>query len=449
MSRIDIGEVHAFLYQLKRVNETGKKEIQAIKTVVTDYVDEASLKGKAIDASKRYYQATYFSLCDALVEAMDESEERLTQYIRDFQEEVDSSLDTKIDADGLYELGKMIDRIEGKKEALAQQMNSGSEGTMQNYRSQLATAYKEEDILEKYISFEQGHGNFFDTLTDLVQSVLRMVNELGSNIQFNSQTGTYDMSKLDIQSLERMRQALDKARGNEATFNFDDYQITLNGTTHLLWKNGKVDAEATAAYNEAKLNGKLPKEANAATQEAELLKGILASLKNKKDPITGADISSVQVLSILSGLAFSYRAGRYRGKKLRIPNPDKKKKKKKARGDSKTAKNALPNLENATISPKKLTEYALNPEHPIGGNKAKVFESTLGYNKSNADDLLKQVYDKLPESEAVLGNLDVYGQRYTVDMSITGPNGKAKTVRTGWIIKPNSTSPELTTIYVK
>ncbi|MBC1996671.1 hypothetical protein HCJ19_14255, partial [Listeria seeligeri] len=260
MSRIDIGEVHAFLYQLKSVNETGKKEIQAIKTVVTDYVDDASLKGKAVDASKRYYQATYFSLCDALVEAMDESEERLTQYIRDFQEEVDSSLDTKIDADGLYELGKMIDRIEGKKEALAQQMNSGSEGTMQNYRSQLATAYKEEDILEKYLSFEQGHGNFFDTLTDLVQSVLRMLNELGSNIQFNSQTGTYDMSKLDIQSLERMRQALDKAKGNEATFNFDDYQITLNGTTHLLWKNGKVDAEATKAYNEAKLNGKLPKE---------------------------------------------------------------------------------------------------------------------------------------------------------------------------------------------
>ncbi|WP_250209937.1 EndoU domain-containing protein, partial [Listeria seeligeri] len=110
---------------------------------------------------------------------------------------------------------------------------------------------------------------------------------------------------------------------------FDDYQITLNGTTHLLWKNGKVDAEATKAYNEAKLNGKLPKEENAATQDAELLISILESLKNKKDPITGADISSVQVLSILSGLAFSYRAGRYRGKKLRIPNPDKKKKKNK------------------------------------------------------------------------------------------------------------------------
>ncbi|WP_271006143.1 T7SS effector LXG polymorphic toxin [Listeria seeligeri] len=343
MSRIDIGEVHAFLYQLKRVNETGKKEIRAIKTVVTDYVDEASLKGKAIDASKRYYQATYFSLCDALIEAMDESEERLAQYIRDFQEEVDSSLDTKIDADGLYELGKMIDRIEGKKEALAQQMNSGSEGTMQNYRSQLAAAYKEEDILEKYISFEQGHGNFFDTLTDLVQSVLRMVNELGSNIQFNSQTGTYDMSKLDIQSLERMRQALDKVKGNEATFNFDDYQITLNGTTHLLWKNGKVDAEATEAYNEAKLNGKLPKEGNAATQEAELLKGILASLKNKKDPITGQSISKAQSFGILTTIIFSYTTKRYLGKKLRIPNPDKGKNKGK---DKEIFKNGRLNIKN-------------------------------------------------------------------------------------------------------
>ncbi|WP_270997511.1 T7SS effector LXG polymorphic toxin, partial [Listeria seeligeri] len=141
---------------------------------------------------------------------------------------------TKIDADGLYELGKMIDRIEGKKEALAQQMNSGSEGTMQNYRSELATAYKKEDMLEKYISFEQGHGNFFDTLTDLVQSVLRMVNELGSNIQFNSQTGTYDMSKLDIQSLERMHQALKKAKDNEVTINFDDYQKTYQGNTWIL-----------------------------------------------------------------------------------------------------------------------------------------------------------------------------------------------------------------------
>lgn len=112
-------------------------------------------------------------------------------------------------------------------------------------------------------------------------------------------------------------------------------------------------------------------------------------------------------------------------------------------------KNLLPNVEKATIDPRKLTEYALNPEHVVGGNKARVFESALGYNKSNAEVLLKQVQAKLPQSEAVLGKLDQYGQRYTVDMQILGANGQTATVRTGWIIRPGSSVPEMTTIFVK
>lgn len=108
------------------------------------------------------------------------------------------------------------------------------------------------------------------------------------------------------------------------------------------------------------------------------------------------------------------------------------------------AKNPLPNMESAKVDPRKLTDYALNPEHPVGGNKTKVFESALGYNKSNADALMKQVQEKLPQSEAVLGKADQYGQRYTVDMQITGPNGNTATVRTGWMLKPGSTTPEMT-----
>ena len=113
------------------------------------------------------------------------------------------------------------------------------------------------------------------------------------------------------------------------------------------------------------------------------------------------------------------------------------------------AKNPLPNFNNAKIDPKKLTDYALNPEHTVGGNKAIVFENVLGYNKSNAYALIKQVYGKLHQSETVMGKLDQYGQRYTVDMSITGANSSTATVRTGRILKPGSTTPELTTIYVK
>ena len=61
---------------------------------------------------------------------------------------------------------------------------------------------------------------------------------------------------------------------------------------------------------------------------------------------------------------------------------------------------------------------------------------------------MKQICKKLPNSEAVLGTADVYGQRYTVDIPITGPNGNTVNIRTAWIIRPGSDIAELITLYV-
>ncbi|MBL0319197.1 MAG: hemagglutinin repeat-containing protein [Alphaproteobacteria bacterium] len=113
------------------------------------------------------------------------------------------------------------------------------------------------------------------------------------------------------------------------------------------------------------------------------------------------------------------------------------------------AKDVLVNADNAVIDKNKITGYALNPEHPVGGNKATVFESALGYNQSNADNLILQVKEGVKNYPATLGNADEFGQRFTVDMPITGPNGKTATVRTGWIYDTGSNIPRLTTIFVK
>ncbi|ECB9717586.1 transposase [Listeria monocytogenes] len=320
MSRIDIGEIQTFAHQLHTANEAGRKSIKDIKKAVKNYTEDGSLKGKAIDASKNYYQMTYFPLCDAIIEAMNESEERLAQYIADFHAQVDGSADAKIDADGLYELGKMIDRIEAKKEALVQRMNTGTEGQMQSYRSQLSIAYKQENILEKYLAFEQSHGGFFDNLTDLVRGIQQTIHELQSNIQFNSKTGTYDMSKLNFTTVTRMQNALGKAlKNNEKTFNFDEYQKTYRGQMWVLMKNGIVDVEATNAYNAAVLNGELPHKSNEAQEEAELLQAIIQSVKEGIDPVTGQEISKAQGFGIISGFIFYYTAGGYKGKKIKIP----------------------------------------------------------------------------------------------------------------------------------
>lgn len=320
MSRIDIGEIQTFAHQLHTANEAGRKSIKDIKKAVKNYTEDGSLKGKAVDASKNYYQMTYSPLCDAIIEAMNESEERLAQYIADFHAQVDGSADARIDADGLYELGKMIDRIEAKKEALAQRMNIGTEGQMQSYRSQLSIAYKQENILEKYLAFEQSHGSFFDNLTDLVRGIQQTIRELQSNIQFNSKTGTYDMSKLNFTTVTRMQNALGKAlKNNETTFNFDEYQKTYRGQMWVLMKNGIVDIEATNAYNAAVLNGGLPHESNEAQEEAELLQAVIQSVKEGIDPVTGQEISKAQGFGIISGLIFRYTAGGYKGKKFKIP----------------------------------------------------------------------------------------------------------------------------------
>ncbi|WP_187986554.1 T7SS effector LXG polymorphic toxin [Listeria marthii] len=319
MSRIDIGEIRDFAFQLRAANQTGRKIIQGVKTTVTNYIEDGSLKGKAVEASKNYYQMTYIPLCDTITEAMNESEERLKRYIQDFHDQVDPSPNAKIDADGLYELGQMIDRIESKKEALYQRMNSSTEGEMQIYRSQLVTAYKQENILEKYLAFEQSHGAFFDHLTDLVQGIQQTVRELQSNIQFNSQTGGYDLSKLNFATVSRMRKTLGKASATDTTiYDFAAYSKLKQGGMWILSKDGQVDIKATEAYNTASFNGELPKESNQAMEEGELLKATLESLKQNKDPITGQEISKAQSFGILTSLVFGYTTKKYRGKKLSI-----------------------------------------------------------------------------------------------------------------------------------
>jgi filamentous hemagglutinin len=110
---------------------------------------------------------------------------------------------------------------------------------------------------------------------------------------------------------------------------------------------------------------------------------------------------------------------------------------------------AIPNAGKALIDPNKLNSYALNLQHPVGGDKARVFQSALGFNQSNATQLLGKIQQGVLTNPAVMGKVDQFGQRFTVDMPITGPNGNTAAVRTGWIIDPGSATPRLVTAYVK
>jgi hypothetical protein len=109
---------------------------------------------------------------------------------------------------------------------------------------------------------------------------------------------------------------------------------------------------------------------------------------------------------------------------------------------------ALPNFENAFIPEAKIVGYALNPDHDVGRHKARVFSSVLGITQDNASVLYSAIHAGLKSAPSVKKHADKHGQRYEVDIPVTGPAGSAM-VRTGWIVQKEGSVPQLTSAYVK
>ena len=110
----------------------------------------------------------------------------------------------------------------------------------------------------------------------------------------------------------------------------------------------------------------------------------------------------------------------------------------------------LPRAERAVIAPAKLRDYCLNPEHPTGRNKARVFASALGIHQADwqylADQLLAGV------QTAPISRIEVKpdGTGYEVIVSVDGLNGATAPVKSGWFIdaEPADAPPRLTSAYV-
>jgi hypothetical protein len=79
----------------------------------------------------------------------------------------------------------------------------------------------------------------------------------------------------------------------------------------------------------------------------------------------------------------------------------------------------------------KLERYLLNPDHPVGGPKAKWFQEALGFTKENAADLAKQI--KFDETAATITGVTEHGTKFNQAIRITGANGRIIDVIFAWI----------------
>jgi len=107
----------------------------------------------------------------------------------------------------------------------------------------------------------------------------------------------------------------------------------------------------------------------------------------------------------------------------------------------------LPNPDRAIVNISKLRDYCLNPDHPRGQHKARVFKASLGWDSSKAPELREALLAAAREAVARSVEQDEYGQRYVVDFVVPGPGGDV-TIRSSWIVRRDEDFPRFTSCYV-
>jgi len=108
----------------------------------------------------------------------------------------------------------------------------------------------------------------------------------------------------------------------------------------------------------------------------------------------------------------------------------------------------MPNAERAVVELIKLTDYCLNPRHPRGRHKARVFAARTGITADDAELLREALLEAARTSQdAVPGEKDGFGRRYVLDFDLTGPKATA-TARSTWIVQANEDYPRLATCYL-
>jgi hypothetical protein len=107
----------------------------------------------------------------------------------------------------------------------------------------------------------------------------------------------------------------------------------------------------------------------------------------------------------------------------------------------------LPNGERAVVELEKLVDYCLNPDHPRGKHKARVFRSACGITAENAEIMRQQLFDAAERGEAIESPVTAHGRRYVVEWMLEGPAGRARML-TAWIVREGEDFPRFVSAYI-
>lgn len=106
----------------------------------------------------------------------------------------------------------------------------------------------------------------------------------------------------------------------------------------------------------------------------------------------------------------------------------------------------IPNADQAVVPIEKITEYLLNPLHPVGGPKAR-WLFALGYRLESPEELADGLLGIVQKSDDFTVQSDVFGVKYGVRGSLIAPSARTARVLTVWMIENGTLFPRLVSAF--
>ena len=118
--------------------------------------------------------------------------------------------------------------------------------------------------------------------------------------------------------------------------------------------------------------------------------------------------------------------------------------------DLRQTKNPMQKLlhpEQTIVHIEKLADYCLNPEHPSGKHKARVFKASLNLGIEDAETLRNTLLDVVHREIPIPTKRNAYGQKYVIDFEMNH-SGRTAEIRSVWIVRDDENFPRFVTCYV-
>lgn len=176
---------------------------------------------------------------------------------------------------------------------------------------------------------------------------------------------------------------------------------------------------------EAELNEKMVQNRSADRRQLERYKEILGDDAPKT-------LDSFQKIKYTDGETFGFTRLDYERRKRLIDKPELK----------------LPGNGSPVLPDKKFTNYLFGGDDTRGLAKGKAFDSRLGYNAENWEDLQEEIRHRASLYPSTRKQNNGYGDLYEQKMILYGNGGKPANVIVGWIHKPDGTT-SMTSTYIK